>query len=168
MPEYQNIFTQVQVQGTPEMGMDDTGGRLLAERAGTPGFSKLLGWLGNAQLGPINLGMLGVVSLASGLLWFFIVGFNMLAQVGWSIPEFLRQLFWLALEPPGPEYGLSMPPLNDGGWYIISSFFLLVAVLAGGRAAISSRRATRWASTCSGPSARRSGCFWCWASSARS
>jgi len=54
----------------------------------------------------------------------------MLAQVGWSIPEFLRQGFWLALEPPGPEYGLSMPPLREGGWYMISSFFLLVSVLA--------------------------------------
>ena len=128
MAEYQNIFTQVQVQGKPEWGMDDSG-LLSAERGGTPRFSTLLGWLGNAQIGPINLGMLGVVSLASGLTWFVIVGFNMLSQVGWSIPEFLRQLFWLALEPPSPEYGLSMPPLNDGGWYIISSFFLLVAVL---------------------------------------
>ena len=90
MAEYQNIFTQVQVQGAPEWGMDDTGGRLMEERAGTPRFSTLIGWLGNAQLGPINLGMLGVVSLASGFLWFFIVGLNMLAQVGWSIPEFLR------------------------------------------------------------------------------
>lgn len=130
MIEYQNIFTQVQVQGTPEMGMDDTGGRLMAERAGKPFFSTLVGWLGNAQIGPINLGMLGVVSMISGFMWFFIVGLNMLAQVGWSLPEFLRQLFWLSLEPPGPEHGLSMPPLNDGGWYIISSFFLLVAVCA--------------------------------------
>ena len=130
MIEYQNIFTQVQVQGTPEMGMDDTGGRLMAERAGKPFFSTLVGWLGNAQIGPINLGMLGVVSMVSGFMWFFIVGLNMLAQVGWSLPEFLRQLFWLSLEPPGPEHGLSMPPLNDGGWYIISSFFLLVAVCA--------------------------------------
>jgi photosynthetic reaction center M subunit len=62
-------------------------------------------------------------------LWFVIVGFNMLAQVGWSIPEFLRQLFWLALEPPGPQYGLSIPPLDEGGWYIIASFFLLVSVM---------------------------------------
>jgi photosynthetic reaction center M subunit len=53
----------------------------------------------------------------------------MLAQVDWSIPEFIRQLFWLALEPPSPEYGLRIPPLNDGGWYIISSFFLLVSVM---------------------------------------
>ena len=128
MPEYQNIFTQVQVQGAPEWGMDNEL-NMMEERVGTPRYSTLVGWLGNAQLGPIYLGSAGVISLATGLLWFFIVGFNMLAQVGWSLPEFLRQLFWLALEPPSPQYGLTMPPLADGGWYIIASFFLLVSVM---------------------------------------
>ena len=128
-PEYQNIFTQVQVQAEPEMGMDDSG-EMSAERTKSATFSTLIGILGNAQLGPIYLGFYGIISLATGLLWFNIVGFNMLSQVGWSIPEFIRQLFWLALEPPSPEYGLRMPPLNDGGWYIISSFFLLVSVCA--------------------------------------
>jgi photosynthetic reaction center M subunit len=108
----------------------DPDGTLMDERAITPFFSTLLGRLGNAQIGPINIGMVGVVSIASGLVWFVIVGLNMLAQVGWSIPQFIRQLFWLALEPPSPEYGLSIPPLNDGGWYIISSFFLLFSVMA--------------------------------------
>ncbi|WP_371038766.1 MULTISPECIES: photosynthetic reaction center subunit M [unclassified Rhodosalinus] len=129
MPEYQNIFTQVQVRGPAEMGMDDSG-LMAQERTGGAGFSNLLGWIGNAQLGPIYLGYAGVISLVTGTLWLNIIGFNMLAQVGWSIPEFIRQLFWLALEPPGPEYGLSMPPLNDGGWFMIASFFLLVSVLA--------------------------------------
>ncbi len=128
MAEYQNIFTQVQVQGTPEWGMDDSG-ELMAERGGRPWFSVFFGWFGNAQVGPIYLGWTGMISLATGLIWFNIVGFNMLAQVDYSIPEFIRQLFWLALEPPSPEYGLSMPPLNDGGWYIIASFFLLVSVM---------------------------------------
>ena len=127
--EYQNIFNQVQVRGPAEMGTDDYG-TLAEDRTKNPGFASLFGWLGNAQIGPINLGMAGVVSLASGLIWLNIIGFNMLAQVDWSIPEFLRQLFWLALEPPSPEYGLSMPPLNDGGWYIIASFFLLFSVMA--------------------------------------
>ncbi|MCX7646317.1 MAG: photosynthetic reaction center subunit M [Rhodobacteraceae bacterium] len=129
MPEYQNIFTQVQVRGAPEWGMDNEL-NMMEERAGRPRFSNLIGWLGNAQLGPIYLGSFGVISLATGILWLNIVGFNMLAQVGWSIPEFIRQLFWLALEPPSPKYGLSMPPLNDGGWYIIASFFLLVSVMS--------------------------------------
>ncbi|MEM8571228.1 MAG: photosynthetic reaction center subunit M [Pseudomonadota bacterium] len=129
MIEYQNIFTQVQVQGPPEMGMDNE--NLIAEeRAGDPGNSTWIGILGNAQIGPVYLGYLGVLSIATGFLWFFIVGMNMLAQVGYSLPTFLQQLFWLALEPPGPEWGLRIPPLNQGGWYIIASFFLLVSVLA--------------------------------------
>ncbi len=35
------------------------------------------------------------------------VGLNMLAQVGWDPIEFIRQLFWLSLDPPAPKYGLS-------------------------------------------------------------
>jgi photosynthetic reaction center M subunit len=127
--EYQNIFNQVQVRGPAEMGTDDYG-TLTEDRTKGAAFSSLLGWMGNAQLGPINLGMSGLASLAAGIVWLNIVGLNMLAQVGWSIPEFLRQLFWLALEPPSPEYGLTIPPLNDGGWYIIASFFLLFSVMA--------------------------------------
>ncbi len=129
MAEYQNIFTQVQVQGPPEWGMDTESG-LAKERGLKPFFSTLIGWIGNAQIGPINLGMAGVISLVTGTLWLNIIGFNMLAQVDWSIAEFLRQGFWLALEPPSPEYGLRMPPLQDGGWYMIASFFLLVSVMA--------------------------------------
>ncbi|MEL6551038.1 MAG: photosynthetic reaction center subunit M [Pseudomonadota bacterium] len=128
MPEYQNIFTQVQVRGEPEWGMDNEL-NLIEERAGSPGFSTLLGWLGNAQLGPIYLGGLGVVSIATGVAWFFIVGMSFWAQVDYSPALFLRELFYLALEPPFPEYGLSIPPLNEGGWYLIASFFLLISVL---------------------------------------
>ena len=103
MAEYYNIFNQVQVQGPyRERGMDNGRG-LAAARIGTPRYSTLIGWLGNAQLGPIYLGWFGVVSLATGFMWFFIIGLNMLVQVGFSIPEFIRQLFWLALEPPSPN-----------------------------------------------------------------
>jgi photosynthetic reaction center M subunit len=129
MLEYQNIFNQVQVQGPPELGV--TNGRGIEnERAGKPFFSKIMGWIGNAQIGPIHLGFFGLISVITGTLAFNIIGLNMLAQVGWSIPEFLRQGFWLALEPPGPEWGLRMPPLDQGGWYIICSFFLLISVLS--------------------------------------
>ncbi|WP_116132306.1 photosynthetic reaction center subunit M [Tropicimonas sp. IMCC34043] len=129
MIEYQNIFTQVQVQGALDPGMDNEN-NIGRDRTAPGGHSSLAGWIGNAQIGPIFLGYLGTISIATGFIWFFIVGLNMLAQVGWSIPTFLQQLFWLALEPPGPEWGLRIPPLNQGGWYIISSFFLLVSVMA--------------------------------------
>ena len=59
MAEYQNIFTQVQVQGPPELGIED--GINLDERTRNTSFSTLLGWFGNAQLGPIYLGFFGVL-----------------------------------------------------------------------------------------------------------
>ena len=127
MAYYQNIFTQVQVQGPPEMGMD-TEANIARERTTGTGFSKLLGSFGNAQLGPIYLGTFGVVSLATGALWFLIVGMHFWDVAGYSPGIFLRDLFWMALEPPSPEYGLGFAPLNEGGWYLIASFFLLISV----------------------------------------
>ncbi|SDZ48178.1 photosynthetic reaction center M subunit [Jannaschia faecimaris] len=129
MLEYQNIFTQVQVQGPPEMGMVEG---VDAERERTTGtsFSKLAGLIGNAQLGPIYLGPFGLLSLAAGSAWFFIIGMNFWAQVGYNPALFFRDLFWLSLEPPSADYGLGMAPLNEGGWFLIAGFFLLVSVIS--------------------------------------
>ncbi|MDA8585517.1 photosynthetic reaction center subunit M [Rhodobacteraceae bacterium] len=129
MVEYQNIFTQVQVQGPAEMGVDPNG-TLAKERTNSTSFSKLAGLFGNAQLGPIYLGTFGVVSLATGFIWFFIIGMNYWAQVDYSPALFLRELFWLSLEPPAAEYGLGMAPLDEGGWWVIASFFLLISVIS--------------------------------------
>jgi photosynthetic reaction center M subunit len=49
--------------------------------------------------------------------------------VNWNPIEFVRQLPWLALEPPHPKYGLGIPPMNEGGWYLLASALLLVSVL---------------------------------------
>ena len=54
---------------------------------------------------------------------------NLMYQVGWSPIELIRQLPWLALEPPSPEYGLRFPPLLQGGWYLIAGFFLTFAII---------------------------------------
>ena len=127
MPEYQNIFTQVQVRAAPEMGMTEE--VELGNRTGSAGFSKLLGWFGNAQLGPIYLGTMGVISLATGAIWFVMVGLWFWDQAGYNPAVFLRDLFWLSLDPPSPEYGLSIPPMREGGYFLIASFFLLISVM---------------------------------------
>ena len=128
MAEYQNIFTQVQVRTAPEMGMLE--GVDLANRSKNAGFSTLLGWFGNAQLGPIYLGTMGVISLAAGTTWFVMVGLWFWDLAGYNPAVFLRDLFWLSLDPPAPEYGLSIPPMREGGYWLIASFFLLIAVLS--------------------------------------
>ena len=129
MAAYQNIFTQVQVRGPAELGVALP--KHDWSRDGKPFFAWLAGKIGNAQIGPIYLGTWGVISLLFGFAWFEIVGFNMWASVNWDVVQFLRQLFWLSLDPPAAKYGLSLfVPLNDGGWWLVSSFCLLVAVIA--------------------------------------
>jgi photosynthetic reaction center M subunit len=127
MAEYQNIFTQVQVRAAPEMGMVE--GVEVENRTRRASFSNLLGWLGNAQLGPIYLGTMGVISLATGAIWFLMVGFWYWDQAGYNPAVFLRDLFWFSLEPPAPEYGLRIPPMREGGYYLIASLFLLISVM---------------------------------------
>lgn len=128
MARYQNIFTQIQLRSHPEMGVPLPAGDL--PRDGKPGYSYWAGKLGAAQIGPIYLGRLGLASLICGFLAFEIVGLNMWASVNWDPIQFVRQLFWLALEPPAPKYGFKiLPPLAEGGWWVIAGFFMTASVL---------------------------------------
>ena len=105
----------------------------------------------------------------SGFVAFEIIGLNMLASVNWSPIQFVRQLPWLALEPPKPEYGISiMPPLNEGGWWLMAGFFLTPSLLLWwARMYRRARDARARARIRPGLSRRRSGFIWCSASSAR-
>ncbi|GJE17024.1 photosynthetic reaction center subunit M [Methylobacterium marchantiae] len=127
MAYYQNIFTEVQVRSTiPELGVPVDVDR----RWGKPFHSYLFGLFGNAQVGPIYIGYLGALSAVCFLIAFEIVGLNMLASVNWDPVQFVRQLPWLALEPPRPQYGLKiLPPLQEGGWWLIAGFFLTASIL---------------------------------------
>ena len=128
MAQYQNIFTQVQLRGAPETGPALPAGD--SPRTGKGSFNYWIGKIGNAQIGPIYLGYLGVASMVCGLIAFEIIGLNMWASVGWDPVQFARQLFWLALEPPGPEYGFSpFVPLAKGGWWILAGAFLTTSIL---------------------------------------
>ena len=127
MAEYQNLFTTVQPTGPASDGVPLPRGD--SERIGPAFFMHLAGRLGNAQIGPVYLGWLGLASLICGTLSFNIIGFNMLAQVDWNPLQMIRQLFWLALDPPPPSYGLSIPPLNDGGWWLVAGFMLTLSLI---------------------------------------
>ena len=125
MREYQNIFTNIQVRGNPEMGIDLPVGE---EREGTPFFNYWIGKIGNAQLGPVYLGWAGVASVLTGTAAFNLIGLNYLMQADWNIAVFMRELFWLSVEPPSAEYGLGIAPLDEGGWWQMVSLLLLISV----------------------------------------
>jgi len=126
--QYQNLFTRVQAVGPTHEGVEL--GPQNSARDIQPFLVHLFGRLGNAQVGPFYLGTLGLISLVTGTLSINIMGFYMLASVGWDPIEFIRQLPWLALEPPSPKYGLHFPPMNEGGWWMFASGLLLVSVLS--------------------------------------
>ncbi len=127
MIQYQNLFTSVQATGPVQQGVPLPPGD--EQRLVKPFPSHLAGWIGNAQIGPFYLGPLGLVSILLGTLAFNIIGFNMLAQVNWSPVQFIKQLFWLALEPPPPAYGLRFPPMNQGGWWLLAGGLLTMSML---------------------------------------
>ncbi|MFO0042119.1 MAG: photosynthetic reaction center subunit M [Pseudomonadota bacterium] len=129
MADYQNIFTRVQVASHGYPGVALPPGTSGERTKAAPLHFYWLGKIGDAQIGPIYLGWLGVTSIVCFLIAFNIIGLNMLASVNWDPVQFVRQLFWLALEPPPPSYGLSFPPLNDGGWWLITGFFLTLSLL---------------------------------------
>ena len=126
MAQYQNLFTTVQAVGPVHHGVELGHGN--SPRTGEPLIVYWAGVIGNAQIGPIYLGGLGVASLILGTLAFNIIGFNMLASVNWDPIQFVRQLFWLALEPPAPAYGLGIPPMNQGGWWLLTGAFLTASM----------------------------------------
>jgi len=128
-PTYQNLFTTVEAQGPVSSGVELPKGDE-RERIGKGSLSYLAGKIGNAQIGPIYLGFLGLTSILCFLIAFNIVGLNFWAQVDYDPVQFVRQLFWLSLDPPPASYGLSlMPPLQEGGWFLITGFFLTVSVM---------------------------------------
>ena len=128
MLEYQNLFTRVQVHTTvPDPGVPIDQRSWVRQLP--PFFSSLVGRFGDAQIGPIYLGVTGVASLIFGFMAIEIIGFNMLASVHWSPVQFIRQLPWLALEPPSPAYGLHIPPLAKGGWWLLAGFFLTISII---------------------------------------
>ena len=127
MAEYQNLFTRVQVRGPAYAGVPLTSTSWT--RTGKPFFLHTFGILGDAQVGPIYLGVTGIASLICGFIAFEIIGLNMWASVNWNVVQFIRQLPWLALEPPAPGYGLHFPPLAQGGWWLMAGFFLTASIL---------------------------------------
>ncbi|MCA7120674.1 MAG: photosynthetic reaction center subunit M [Acidibrevibacterium sp.] len=129
MGEYQNIFNRIEIQAPAYPGVPPREAGVWP-RQGQGRFSRLLGRIGDAQLGPISLGWTGVASLISGFIAIEVIGLNMWASVNWNPIQFVRKLPWLALEPPPPAMGLRLfPPLSQGGWWLIAGFFLTLAIL---------------------------------------
>ena len=94
MSTYKNLFTRVQIHTTePYPGAPMQPGSW--PRSRLMGMNHLLGWIGDAQLGPIYLGWTGMASLLCGFIAIEIIGLNMMASVHWNPVQFIRQFCYI-------------------------------------------------------------------------
>ena len=121
--EYQNLFTTVQPT-TPSYAerADRPRQRQSARADSDRTYTCSVGSAMRSSGRSISAGSASPRSCAV-FIAFEIIGLNMMASVNWDPIQFVRRLPWLALEPPPAKYGLSIPPLNEGGWWRIAGFF---------------------------------------------
>ena len=127
MARFHTLYTAIGMEGPLEAGVPmrfSRHGRILR-----PFHSRLLGYIGETQVGPTYLGLPGWLSLICGFIAIEIIGLNMWASVNWNPIRFIKMLPFLSLDPPAAKYGLSLPPLAEGGWWLMAGFFLTASIL---------------------------------------
>ena len=127
MAQFHTLYTSIVMDQPDEDAADVPAGRF--PRVGRAFHSRWLGRIGETQVLPTYLGLTGMLSLLFGFIAIEIIGLNMWASVDWDLLRFIKLLPFLALEPPPPKYGLHLPPLADGGWWLMAGFFLTASIL---------------------------------------
>jgi len=94
-------------------------GRLWDRQIGKPTQLTFLEGIADTQLGPLYLGIWGLLAFFVGgfgfLLWFYVL----LQQVNYSSGLFLRDFVSLSVDPPPAQYGLGFAPLRAGGYWLV-------------------------------------------------
>lgn len=100
-------------------------------RIGRPFYVDVLGNLGfDTQFGPFYLGFWNTLAYGAGGIFTFIWLMTMFQQVGFNPVAFAKYFVVLQLDPPASFTGLTFPPLDRGGWWLIATFFLTLSIFA--------------------------------------
>jgi photosynthetic reaction center M subunit/photosynthetic reaction center L subunit len=105
-------------------GLDSTG---LQQTIEVPFMRRLFG---QGQVGPVYLGISGLIALAAGVLASFFILEDYLFQVGYNPILFVREFWVLSTNPPAMSYGLGWAPWHEGGAWIVATGLINVAVIA--------------------------------------
>ena len=98
-------------------------------RSSSKFYLKFIEGLADTQIGPLYIGVWGILALAFFGMTVFIILFGYLQQVGLNPIRFVREFVVLSVDPPAPSYGLKLAPLDKGGYWQISTLFLTLALL---------------------------------------
>ncbi|MEI7770271.1 MAG: photosynthetic reaction center subunit M [Chloroflexales bacterium] len=118
------MATMTPPSGDLKLGPDRDG------RIGKPLFLPVLENLGfDSQFGPYYLGFWNLAAFFFGLMFTFVWLTVMLSQVGWNPIAFAKYFVVLQIDPPSALHGLGFAPLEEGGWWLICTLFLTLAIL---------------------------------------
>jgi photosynthetic reaction center M subunit len=92
-------------------------------------YVKIIEGLADTQVGPIYIGVWGIIALVFFAVTVFMILFGYLQQVGFNPILFVREFAVLSVEPPAPSYGLRLAPLAEGGYWQIATFFLTLTLV---------------------------------------
>ena len=152
MAEYQNIFTQVQVRGAPEMGMVE-GVELGQPDARAQASRPLRAGSATPSLGPIYLGTMGVISLVAGAVW-FMHGRGLVLVSGGLQPGGVpaRPVLVRRWSRRRRNTACASRRWRKAGYWLIASLLPSdLGAVPGGCAPICGRRPWAWASMSAGP-----------------
>ena len=109
----------------------ELGGARTEGRMGKAIELPILGNLGfDTTFGPFYLGFWNALAYFSGGMFTFIWLTVMASQVNYSPIAFAKYFFVLEIDPPSSHYNLFFAPLNQGGWWLICTFFLTMSIFA--------------------------------------
>lgn len=84
---------------------------------------------GNGRVGPLYLGIWGLISIFTFCVTAFIILFEFLYLAGWNPIVMVREFPNLAVVPPAFEYGLGFAPWHEGGAWLFATLCLHICVL---------------------------------------
>ena len=82
----------------------------------------------DTQIGPIYLGVPGIIAIVCFAVCCFTILMGYMTQVGFNPLRFVREFGVLAVYPPSAAYGLAIAPMEKGGYWQIATFFLSVTI----------------------------------------
>jgi photosynthetic reaction center M subunit len=116
----------------PDNNIGGRGGRFpgFIEFEGIPILGDVFRFFGQTQLGPIFVGVWGILAIATGFMFTLIWMLGMMSTVAYNPVAFVKYFAVLQIDPPNSANGIwGFPALEQGGWWLAATFFLTLSII---------------------------------------
>jgi len=115
----------------PDNSVGGLGGRFKGyiDFLNVPILGKIFEFFGQTQLGPIYVGVWGLLAVACGFMFTLVWTMGMMEIVNYNPIAFIKYFAVLQIDPPSSANGIwGFPSLQRGGWWLAGTFFLTCSI----------------------------------------